>query len=163
VYLLFQQKVYDEAEALLLELAPGTDKLIKAPEPVTFKALGNSGVISQLVTVYRAQGKNQLADQLASRLKLIDQEDLVENAFNFEVQNDLVLAEVKAAQQHYDQAMNYLQSAIDKGFLLNWRVLIAYNPVFTALHKDPRYIALINQLETEALRQKALQQVVDQR
>lgn len=133
--------------------APGTKQLINAPLPKSNLEIGNQIAIALMTTIYRAEGKSNLVSKLSDRLQFIIQNPPKrKNDFNSAF-NNLKLAENFASQQKNDDAINHLTTAIDEGYILNWRTEILYNPVYSSLQNEPRFIKLLNRIETEMAQQ----------
>lgn len=161
VHLLLKQKDYQKALALIENYAPGTENLINKPAPQTEKEVGDPVAIGLLSTVYRAQGKEQLAIQLADRLDLLLGLPFPLNINIIKVDVDLIKANVFSIQNKQEAAIDYLTTLIDDGYVIYWRSNILYNPVFAKLHDHPRYQALIKRIETKMLYQRKIVDAID--
>jgi len=161
VYLYLQDNNFAAAKTLIEKVSPGTSELTYAPLPTTINEVGEVNAIELLATIYRAEGDTESADKLAARLAFIENKP-VEAVLNFiKVFDDLKRSRVSAAMQKNLQAIDYITSAIDSGYILNWRSELIYNPVYSDLQQEPRFKALIQRLETEMTRQLKIVQAAD--
>ena len=156
VHLLLEKKDYVAAKALIEYLAPGTEQLLTASAPKSIKEVGNTDALELLVVIFRAEGRQQNADQLASRLHLILEQPKIIGQYPYQVFYEIIYAEAAVSQQKYQLALDHLISTINDGNILNWRTKILYNPIFSGLQNEPRYKDLINRLESEMTRQRVI-------
>ena len=162
IHLLLKGHKITEAEALINQYFPELNELVDAPLPKAASDIGKAskssrGIeISLLSTVYKAQGKTDKAQKLADRLNVLDEDFFSEGQVQLTGFDYMALARISAAQNDDDKAITYLETAIDKGLLVYWRANISQSPYFLSLHNHPRYIALIERLEAEMVRQRAM-------
>jgi len=155
VYLLLKDNKLDESEALIHKYLPKLSLLVDAPLRRSANDITNRHSIMLLSTVYHALGKNEEASKLADRLSLLNEDFYIKGQLRLMPLEYLSLAQISAVQNNNDKAVAYLESAIDGGYLANWRSEIKQSPYFLTLGKNPRFIALINRLEAEMVKQRA--------
>jgi TolB-like protein/tetratricopeptide (TPR) repeat protein len=161
VYLLLEKKEYASAKDLIESLAPGTEQLLNKPAPQSVEEIGNPKAIELLVAIYRTQSQNQSANQLASGLQLLLDQPKSLGRFDNSLSDQLKLAEIAATQQKNDLAIDYLSSVIEGGSILGWRTTFLYNPMFSGLHDNPRYQAIITKIEAKMADQKKIVEASD--
>ncbi len=155
IYLLLKDNKLDEAKALTNKYLPKLSKLVEAHLRRSANDITNRHSIMLLSTVYRALGKNDEANKLAELLTRLDEDFYAKGQKRLMSLEYLSLAQISAVQNNNDKAVRYLESAIDDGYLANWRSEIKQSPYFLTLGKNPKYIALIKRLEAEMVKQKA--------
>ena len=162
IYLLLKGRKLIEAEALINKHFPELSELVDAPLPKSASDIGKGGKffrgfeIILLSTVYRAQEKIDKAQKLADRLNVLDEDFFSEGQVRLMGSDNIALARISAVQNDDDKAITYLETAIEEGLLAYWRPNILQSPLFLSLHDHPRYIALIERLEAEMIRQRAI-------
>ena len=157
IYLLLKDNKLADAEALINKHQPEVSKLVDAPLPKSVKEIGSPfRNIALLSIVYSAQGKNEKAGKLADRLTLLDEAFFSKGQVKLMSHQYIYLAEINAIQNHAEKAIDYLEAAIENGYLTDWRIEISQSPFFLSLNQYPRFIALIERLETEMVRQRAI-------
>ena len=118
--------------------------LFKDPEPDVDRT--NSFHAYSLAYALQAAGDHAAAGRLLDRslayIKTIKPESRVGSDRMFEVQ-------VFALQGKKDQALDALRQAVDGGYRANWPVFLKHDPVLASLHDDPRYQAIIADLEAD--------------
>jgi len=154
VSLLMEEGDYAAAESLLLEANPSLGELGDRPQPASVDDIGGSWHgIQTLAAICIATGRVAQAKRLSARLAL-----LTEAFFRAQGGGDLNgpmrwnLAATGVGRIDNDAAIDYLESAVDAGFLLDWRYNYAQHPALRPLHGNPRFDALIGRLERETSR-----------
>jgi len=164
VYILLKGNEFTKAEALIKEhftdIFSLSDAPLDAPLPEsTYEAEGGLA-IALLSTIYQVQGKTNKAQKFAERLGLLETFEemfLSEDQARLSSSRYMLLAQTSTLYSS-DKALTYLEAAIDNGYQSwgNWRTEISQSFYFISLHKQPRYIALIERLEAEMVRQREL-------
>lgn len=152
VFILLKNNKLTEAEVLINQYFPEVSSLIDAPMPASINEIGREIFI--MSTVYQAQGKTEKAQKLAKRMSLMNEAFFSRGNKPIASSEYILLAEISAVQNNNDKAVTYLETAIDNGYLMDWRTLITQSPFFLTLHKHPKYVALIKRLEAEVQRQR---------
>ncbi len=156
VYLYLERKQFNAAKLLVEKIYPEIDPLKITAIPQSINQVGVRTVIKLWATINRAEGKFEVVNQLVPNLEFMLNNQIKVRLNSISGFNDLRLAEIYAAQQNNDDAIKYISKVIDHGHLLNWRTSILYNPIFSALHQDPKFIDLVKRLETEMSRQRTI-------
>ncbi len=156
IYILSKENKLAEAEAILEQHFPEIRNLIDTPLPKSTDEIVNSGGVLLLSTVYQAQGKTDKARKLAERLSLLDEDFFSEGQVRLMSFQYIYLARISVVRNHNDKAVSYLETAVDKGYLLDWRADISQAPEFLSLQQHLRYIALIKRLEDEMVMQRSI-------
>ena len=146
IYILSKENKLAEAEAILEQHFPEIRNLIDTPLPKSTDEIVNSGGVLLLSTVY----------QLAERLSLLDEDFFSEGQVRLMSFQYIYLARISVVRNHNDKAVSYLETAVDKGYLLDWRADISQAPEFLSLQQHLRYIALIKRLEDEMVMQRSI-------
>ncbi|MFK5949075.1 MAG: winged helix-turn-helix domain-containing protein [Methylococcales bacterium] len=156
VHLLLINNKLNKAEELIAEYIPEILALVDAPQPKSLAEVGDRKGIAALAAVYQAQKNVEKAKRLANRFKLHDEALYSKRQVRLNGLDLLRLAYVSAIRGNSDKTLDYLEASIDDGNLHDWRSNILQEPVFISLQKHPRFIALIERIEAEMVRQKAL-------
>jgi tetratricopeptide (TPR) repeat protein len=155
--LLMRAGRFDEAEKFLLHQRPGLASLADEPLPGSVEEMGGGWhAISTLAHIYREQGRTERADRLLARLSPYD-EDWVkkQNEGELDAISLWNLAATGAGRIPDEQALDYLEQAVDGGFVMLWRYNFEQHPTLWPLRSHPRFRALIARLESEMQRQRA--------
>jgi len=142
VYLLLN-KDPDQAKAFLLELNPSLKDIDKKPLPTSFGTLDMN--LPSYIAVLRAVGETAKAKNLTQRLEFISEAFLQKKVEKLSGTDYLRLA-IGALAKSDEQQINYLEKAIEAGYISNWRYSIQYHPAFYHLRDNPRYLTLIEQI-----------------
>ncbi len=156
VYLLLKSNMQDKAELFIAKYLSDTTALVNASPPETIAEIGNLNGITALTAVFQFQKNKAKARMLSNRTILIDEKYYSKGRVKLMGGDLLRLSYVYAVQKNIDKALWYLEASIDEGYFHNWRSNILEEPIFISLQKHPRFIALIEKIEIEMLRQRKL-------
>jgi hypothetical protein len=120
--------------------------------PTSGNEIGKEIII--MSTVYQAQGKTEKAQKLAKRMSLVNEAFFSRGNIPIASFEYIFLAQKSAVQNNNDKTVAYLETAIDNGYVMDWRAQISQSLYFLRLHERPKYLALIKRLEAEVLRQR---------
>ncbi len=156
IYVLLLQNNLTEAEALINKHLPEISTLIDLPLPSSAEDLKYLDGTALLAIIYQAQGKHEKATKLANRLTLFDETFFLKGAARLNSYAYYALAIISAAQANDDKTLDYLEAMIDFGQRGYWRWMTTQSPFFLTLHQQPRFIALVERLEADMLKQRAI-------
>lgn len=156
--LMIEKGALDEAEALFMKSYPSLGDLLKSNDLISTGLQFNQDAITlvYLASLYRSQGRSEEAAVLAARLVLYNEDWALGKNKILSGESARNLAFYSMGRLSDAKVIDYLEAAIDGGYLLYWRSNIAQSSVFLSLHQYPRYIALIKHTETEMARQLAI-------
>lgn len=156
VALLMKRGDYLAAEQVLLKDDPALAELADQELPGSVDEIGGSWHrIQALAAIYVSTGRVSEGQRLSLRLAPIT-EDFLRSQSDARLNGPSLwnLAATGAGRIADDDAIEYLERAVEEGFVLGWRYNYAQHPTLWFLRDNPRFEALLDRLEREMTRQR---------
>ena len=144
------------AEQLLISQNPGLAGLAQRELPASVDEIGAPWHwVQALAAVYIAGGRAADGHRLSARLAPLS-EDFFRSQGGGELSSASLwnLAATGAGRIADTDAIDYLERAVDAGFVLGWRYNYAQHPTLWPLRTNPQFVALLDRLESTMSHQR---------
>lgn len=149
VYLYLLQGNIDAAHSIIINNLPEAIELIDSNQSVNdFRIIALLSKISDLLS------QDEKVLKFNDQLQLITNELLAHDEGSIDGKDYITLAIISVAHNKDDEAIQYIQSSINSGWLEYWRNNILFSPFFISLQDHPEFIKIIERIETEMSTQR---------